>query len=101
MGKNKGRGGGQKKNFKKDPIAVKVAGVRKSKTKAVNSSLKKINFQNRSKTEKLDSQMSELQTGKKSEKRPASKPATKVNMSSDAPPPDINMAADELSKLTS
>ncbi|PVD21404.1 hypothetical protein C0Q70_19577 [Pomacea canaliculata] len=60
-----------------------------------------INFQNRSKTEKLDSQMSELQTGKKSEKRPASKPATKVNMSSDAPPPDINMAADELSKLTS
>lgn len=42
MGKNKGRGGGQKKNFKKDPIAVKVAGVRKSKTKAVNSSLKKV-----------------------------------------------------------
>ena len=40
MGKNKGHA--QKRAFKKDPVATKVAGVKKTKTKAVVTSLKRV-----------------------------------------------------------
>ncbi|KAK7492202.1 hypothetical protein BaRGS_00016499 [Batillaria attramentaria] len=107
MGKSKGRG--QKNAAKRDPVAVKVAGVRKAKTKAVSTNLKRINFQNKAKTEAVDAAFSEvkdLMTRKKSgtvsrQDTKISDTSSKTKCDTADAPPDINMAAEEFSKLGS
>lgn len=109
MGKSKGRG--QKSAAKKDPVASKVAGVRKAKTKVVSTNLKRINFQNKAKTEAVDAAFDEVKD-LMTKKKPDTTSARQETLKSDAAsakktrkpvseeqPPDVNMAAEELSKL--
>ncbi|XP_076469882.1 uncharacterized protein LOC143300203 [Babylonia areolata] len=119
MGKKKGGGGGSKRAFKKDPVATKLAGVaKKTKTKAVSTSLKRMNFQNRAQTEAVDAQFSQLQQQKKEKKAvqvpgAAKAEAEKVLLQAEAATktrpeaeeveeePDVDMAAEEFAKLAS
>ncbi|KAK3085832.1 hypothetical protein FSP39_009340 [Pinctada imbricata] len=55
MGKNK------QNKAKKEHAVFKVAGVRKAKTKTVNTNLKKLNVKNKNKTEEANKKFEEVQ----------------------------------------
>ncbi|KAK7113844.1 hypothetical protein V1264_000008 [Littorina saxatilis] len=110
MGKNKSQRG--KQVFKKDPVATKVAGVKKTKTKAVVTNLKKMTFRTRSRTENVDAEFAQLQSPTESgRKKPPSSPYnTHTQDSVDSgsskatqiqEEPDVDMTVEELSKLSS
>ncbi|XP_033754739.1 uncharacterized protein LOC117337744 [Pecten maximus] len=82
---------------KKETAVFKVAGVRKAKTKTVNSSLKKLNVQTKSKTEEVNKKFDRLKETLASTK--ITVPPKKVQLGMKGPPPDVSKAAEQFAKL--
>ncbi|XP_060081109.1 uncharacterized protein LOC132560462 [Ylistrum balloti] len=89
--------GQSKSKTKKETAVFKVAGVRKTKTKMVNTSLKKLNVQTKSKTEEANKKFDRLKETLASSK--VTTPSKKVKLETKGPPPDVSKAAEEFAKL--